>query len=68
MEIKEDIMTRLKWFFMNKENKMLYDIRVCFENKQNLHLKNGLVLNFSDMTVKEEEINKQWESKYYSKG
>lgn len=61
-------MTRLKWFFMNKENKMLYDIRVCFENKQNLHLKNGLVLNFSDMTVKEEEINKQWESKYYSKG
>lgn len=58
-------MTRLRWLFMNKEDKFLYNMRVCFDNKQNLHLKNGLVLNFSDMTIKEEGMDTEWESKYY---
>lgn len=60
-------MTRLRWLFMNKEDKFLYNMRVCFDNKQNLHLENGLVLNFSDMTIKDEGMDIEWESKYYSK-
>nr|DAZ41204.1 MAG TPA: hypothetical protein [Caudoviricetes sp.] len=28
-------------------------------------MKNGLVLNFSDMTIKEEGMGTEWESKYY---
>lgn len=65
--IKGDYMTKLRWLFMNKEDKLLYNIRVCFENKQNLHLKNGLVLNFSDMAIKEEGMDAEWGIKYYSR-
>lgn len=48
-------MNRLKWFFMSKNKKLEYNIEVCCENRQNLHLDNGIILNFSNMTISREE-------------
>lgn len=42
---------------MSKEKKLLYNIKVCYDNGQNLHLGNGIVLNFSDMTIVPEKID-----------
>lgn len=40
-------MTRIKWFFMSKYKRLLYNIECAFDNKQRLHLKNGIVLDFT---------------------
>ena len=40
-------MNKLKWFFMSKYKKLLYEIKCAKNNEQRLHLENGIVLDFS---------------------
>ena len=51
-------MNWLKWKFMSKYKKLLYTINVCRSNKQVLHLENGFILDFSNMTIKKEKESK----------
>lgn len=39
-------MNSIKWFFMSKYKKLLYQIKVCESNEQRLHLSNGVILDF----------------------
>lgn len=41
-------MNKLKWFFMSRYKKLLYQIECAKANKQVLHLSNGVVLDFSE--------------------
>lgn len=45
-------MNRIKWFFMSKHKKLLYNIECAYANKQRLHLKNGIVLDFTEDKAK----------------
>lgn len=47
-------MNGIKWFFMSKYNRLIYTIKVCRDNKQRFHLGNGIVLDFTDNTIKYE--------------
>lgn len=40
-------MNPIKWFFMSKYKKLLYQIEASRNNEQKLHLPNGIVLDFS---------------------
>lgn len=41
-------MNKIKWFFMSKYKKLLYEIEAAKENRQRLYLKNGIVLDFAN--------------------
>ena len=41
-------MTGLKWFFMSRYQKLLYQIEMAEKNKQVLNLNNGVVLDFTE--------------------
>lgn len=41
-------MNKLKWFFMSRYKKLLYQIKCAKANKQRLHLSNGIILDFSE--------------------
>lgn len=41
-------MNKIKWFFMSRYKKLLYEIEVAKENEQRLRLKNGIVLDFTN--------------------
>lgn len=41
-------MNKIKWFFMSKHKKLLYTIKIAKENKQRLHLPNGIILDFKN--------------------
>lgn len=41
-------MNKIRWFFMSKYKKLLYNIKIANENEQRLHLKNGVVLDFAN--------------------
>lgn len=43
--------SRFRWLFMSKWQKLMYSIPVCHRNKQRLHLGNGYVLDFETMTI-----------------
>lgn len=45
-------MNKIKWLFMSKYKKLLYEIETAKANKQRLILKNGMVLDFT--------IDKDW--------
>ena len=40
-------MTKIKWFLMSKYKRLLYNIECTHDNKQRLHLKNGIILDFT---------------------
>lgn len=40
-------MTKIKWFLMSKYKRLLYNIECAHDNKQRLHLKNGIILDFT---------------------
>ena len=40
-------MNKIRWFFMSKYKKLLYEIETAKANKQRLVLKNGTVLDFT---------------------
>jgi hypothetical protein len=40
-------MKPIKWFFMSKYKKLLYQIECAKANGQRLHLSNGIVLDFT---------------------
>lgn len=40
-------MKPIKWFFMNRYKKLLYQIECAKANGQRLHLSNGIVLVFT---------------------
>lgn len=40
-------MNNIKWFFMSKYKKLLYQIKCAETNEQRLHLSNGVILDFS---------------------
>lgn len=42
------ILNRIRWFMMSRYKKLLYQIECAKKNKQRLHLKNGIVLDFSN--------------------
>ena len=44
-----------RWWLMTKYQKLMYSIKICHKNKQRLHLNNGLILNFENMTIELEE-------------
>ena len=39
---------------MTRFQKLMYNMGVCNENKQRLHLDNGFILNFENMTIEKE--------------
>lgn len=41
-------MNKIKWFFMSKYKKLLYQIEVAKENEQRLYLQNGIVMDFTN--------------------
>lgn len=41
-------MNKIKWLFMKKYKKLLYEIEAAKENEQRLHLSNGIVLDFTN--------------------
>jgi hypothetical protein len=41
----------IKWFFMSKYNKLMHRMNVCKNNKQVLHLCNGIVLDFENNAI-----------------
>ena len=45
-------MNRIKWFFMSKYKKLMYQIECAEANKQKLHLRNGVVLDFTEDRAK----------------
>lgn len=45
---RRKIMTGLKWFFMSRYKKLLYQIEGAKRNKQTLSLDNGVVLDFTE--------------------
>ena len=47
-------MNFFKWKFLSKYRKLLYTLDVCKSNKQRFHLGNGMILDFTDMTIKME--------------
>ena len=52
-------MWRLKWFFMSKYKKLMYNIEIARKNGSRLHLKNGMILDFENgiiLNSKEEQI------------
>lgn len=48
-------MNCFKWFFMSKYSKLLYQMKTCKGNKQRLHLQNGIVLDFNDNIIMDED-------------
>lgn len=40
-------MSNIKWFFLSKYKKLLYQIECAEANGQRLHLENGIVLDFT---------------------
>jgi len=50
---KKKKMTRMKWFFMSKDERIIYKIRYAKKHKIKVDLMNGIVLDFSDNTIKE---------------
>lgn len=44
-------MNQIKWFFMSKYKKLLYQIKCAETNEQSLILQNGVVLDFSRRTA-----------------
>lgn len=50
---KKKKMTRWKWFFMSKEQRFIYKIMYAKHKKIRVDLMNGVVLDFSDNTIKE---------------
>ena len=40
-------MTKIKWFLMSKYKRLLYNIECAHDNKQRLHLKNVIILDFT---------------------
>lgn len=52
-------MNKIKWFFMSKYKRLLYQIETAKENEQRLHLNNGIILDFT---------NHKWDwNDYYGK-
>ena len=47
-------MSFLRWKLMTRFQKLMYNMGVCNENKQRLHLDNGFILNFENMTIEKE--------------
>lgn len=41
-------MSTLKWFFMSKYKKLMYNINVARRNGGRLHLENGMILDFEN--------------------
>lgn len=41
-------MNKIKWFYMSKYKKLLYQINAAKENEQRLHLENGIILDFTN--------------------
>ena len=46
-------MSIIRWIFMSKYQKLMYNMQICRKNKQRLHLSNGLILDFENMTIEE---------------
>lgn len=55
-------MNKIRWFFMSKYKKLLYQIECAKSNGQILHLDNGVVIDFSIDVGNIEKVKKYCES------
>lgn len=58
--VREEIMNLIKWFFMSKYKKTMFNLTVFQQNKQRVHFENGLILDFEKniITTEKEEAEK----------
>lgn len=49
------MINRLKWVFMSKYKKLLYQIKCAQSNGQRLHLSNGVILDFTSNNSNEHD-------------
>jgi hypothetical protein len=47
IKFEEPDISYLRWLFMSKYKKLMYDIECVKANRQRLHLPNGIVLDFT---------------------
>ena len=52
---KHKDVSKFRWFFMTKWQKLMYSIPIFHRNKHRLHLGNGYCLNFETMTIDVED-------------
>lgn len=48
-------MNQIKWIFMSKYQKLNYSLPIYKANKQRFHLPCGMILDFTNNTIKYEE-------------